>query len=80
MHWFPTSTVGHYYMTKTKPFWRFVKSKQNEHIGVAPIQNDERKLAENSKEKAELLNRQFQLLSIWDDSYEIYEIVGPDYP
>ncbi len=35
-----------------RPFWWFVKSQQIENIGVALIQNDERILEDDSKEKA----------------------------
>jgi hypothetical protein len=50
-----------------KPFWTFVKSKQKENIGVAPLQTDHANLATDSKEKAEILNRQFQSVFTQDD-------------
>ncbi len=43
-----------------------------------PLQSDETKLAEDRKEKAEVLNRQFQLEFTENDRNEIYEMDGPD--
>lgn len=52
-----------------KPPWRFVKSQQKGNIGVALLQNDEWKLAEDSKENAEVLTRQFQSVFTQGDGY-----------
>ena len=42
-----------------KPFWKYVKSKKRDNIGISPIK-DQGKLYSHSKEKAELLSKQFQ--------------------
>jgi hypothetical protein len=63
-----------------KPFWRFVKSQQKEDIGVAPLKTDHPDLAKDSKEKAEILNRQFQSVFTQDDGKGIPAMDGPDYP
>ena len=43
----------------TKPFWKFIKSRQKDNIGVSPIKS-KGKLYSDSKSKAELLNNQFE--------------------
>ena len=43
----------------TKPFWQYVKSRREDSIGVAPLKKDGT-LISNSKEKAQLLVKQFQ--------------------
>ena len=64
-----------------KPFWRYLKSKQKEHIGVAPLKNNEGILAKDSKEKAEILNTQFQSVFTHDDAEkELPKMDGPEYP
>ena len=42
-----------------KPFWKYIKAKRQDNIGVAGIKH-EGMLHQDSKMKAELLNRQFQ--------------------
>ena len=42
-----------------KPFWKFVKSRKQDNIGVAPLK-EEGKIFTESKAKAEILNRQFK--------------------
>ena len=42
-----------------KPFWKYIKSKRKDNIGIAPIKKDGR-LFHGAKEKAELLNQQFK--------------------
>ena len=43
----------------TKPFWKYIKSKKNENIGISAL-SDDGNLYYDSKAKAEILNRQFQ--------------------
>ncbi len=42
----------------TKPFWRFVKSKKQDNVGISPLLEKD-KLESDSKSKAEILLRQF---------------------
>ena len=42
----------------TKPFWRYVKSKQQDNIGVSPLKRDG-VLHSDNKSKAEILLNQF---------------------
>ncbi|XP_052780575.1 uncharacterized protein LOC128217460 [Mya arenaria] len=43
----------------TKPFWRFIKSKKEDNVGVAPLK-DKGHLTSDSKTKAELLVKHFE--------------------
>ena len=42
----------------SKPFWKYVKSRKQDNIGVAPLK-DKGHLINNSKEKAQILIKQF---------------------
>jgi hypothetical protein len=42
----------------TKPFWKYVKSRKQDNIGVAPLK-ERGHLINNSKEKAQIINKQF---------------------
>ena len=42
-----------------KKFWRFIRSKRNENMGVWSLINENGKLVTNSKDKAEVLNEQY---------------------
>ena len=44
----------------TKPFWRYVKAKKQDNIGVAPLRNTGGSLVTDSKKKAEILLKQFK--------------------
>ena len=46
--------------SKPKKFWRFIRSKRNENRGVSPLINKNGKLVTDSKDKAEVLNEQYQ--------------------
>ena len=48
-----------------KPFWKYIKARQNDNIGVAAIKNNGI-LYHDSKTKAELLNHQFK--SVFTDT------------
>ena len=43
----------------SKPFWKYIKSKKQDSIGVAPLK-DHGKLFNDAKDKAEILVKQFQ--------------------
>jgi hypothetical protein len=43
----------------SKPFWKYIKSKKHENIGVSPLTQGVQ-LVTSSKEKADILIRQFQ--------------------
>ena len=42
-----------------KPFWKYIKSRKQDNIGVAPLKTNEQ-LVNDSKGKAEILIRQFK--------------------
>ena len=42
----------------TKPFWKYVKSRKQDNIGVTPLK-ERRHLINNSKEKAQIIIKQF---------------------
>ena len=42
----------------SKPFWKYVKSRKQDNIGVAPL-TEKGKLVSHSKEKAQILIKQF---------------------
>ena len=43
----------------TKPFWRYIKSRNQDNIGISPLK-EKGALASNSLQKANILLRQFQ--------------------
>ena len=45
----------------TKPFWKYVKSRKQDNIGVAP-RKERGHLINNSKKKAQILIKQFSSL------------------
>ena len=49
-----------------KPFWKYIKSRRSDNIGVAAIKNNGI-LYHDSKSKAELLNHQFKSVFTMDD-------------
>jgi hypothetical protein len=51
----------------SKPFWKYIKSKKQDNIGVSPLKQGVQ-LVTNSKEKAEILIRQFQSVFTKDTS------------
>jgi hypothetical protein len=54
----------------SKPFWRYIKSKRQDNTGIAPIKA-RGKLHSENKEKAELLNKQFQSVFTHEDTSSI---------
>jgi hypothetical protein len=42
----------------TKPFWKYVKSRKQDNIGIAPLK-ERGHLINNSEEKAQILIKQF---------------------
>ena len=63
----------------TKPFWKYVKSKKRDHIGISPLK-DQGKLYTNNKEKAELLNRQYQSVFTKEEDGPIPSLDSQSYP
>ena len=49
-----------------KPFWKYIKARRNDNIGVAAINNNGI-IYHDSKTKAELLNHQFMSVFTMDD-------------
>ena len=75
-----SSTLEESFANKNpKPFWRFIKSKKKDNVGVAPIKNNG-KLFSDSKSKAELLNKQFESVFTIDTSSELPDINRPEFP
>ena len=53
----------------TKPFWRYIKSRKQDNIGVSPLK-DKGALHSDSQEKANILLRQFQSVFTKDGTNE----------
>ena len=63
-----------------KPFWKYVKARRNDNIGVAAIKNNGI-LYHDSKTKAELLNHQYKsVFTMDDDTDHLPTISHPKYP
>ena len=63
-----------------KPFWKYIKARHNDNIGVAAIR-DNGILYHDSKTKAELLNYQFKsVFTIDDDTDHLPTMSHPKYP
>jgi hypothetical protein len=54
----------------TKPFWKYIKSRKNDNIGVSSLKSNG-KLVSNSKGKAEILIQQFKSFFTIDKSTAI---------
>ena len=63
----------------SKPFWRFVKSRRQDSVGVDALK-DEGILHTDSKEKAHILNHQFQRGFTQEDNSPLSNPAGPSYP
>ena len=65
----------------SKPFWRYVKSKCQDDISVAPLKSGDN-LHSNSRYKATLLNEQFKSVFTppQDKHSDIPYLYGPAYP
>ena len=63
----------------TKPFWHYIKSKKQDNIGVSPLKH-QGTLHANSKDKAELLNTQFQSVFTREDDSTTPMMSGPSFP
>ena len=59
--------VSESYTDKPKRFWSYVKSKDQESIGVAPLKNKDGFLQSDNRSKAEILNQQFSSVFTRDD-------------
>ena len=63
-----------------KPFWKYIKAKRNDNIGVAAIRNNGI-LHHDSKTKAELLNHKFKSAFTMDDDTDYLPTIShPKYP
>ena len=63
-----------------KPFWKYIKARRNDNIGVAAIKNNGI-LYHDSKTKAELLNHQFKsVFTMDDDTDHLPTMSHPKYP
>ena len=63
----------------TKPFWKFIRSKRGENIGVAPLKSQGKLLADG-RSKAEILNNQFKSVFTKEKSSDIPTPYGPNFP
>ena len=62
----------------TKPFWKYIQSKKQESIGVAPLRKGTQ-LNSDSKVKAQILNEQFQSVFTKEDD-SCPQLEGPSHP
>jgi len=62
-----------------KPFWRYIYSQGNDRAGVAPLK-DGGELFSGSKDKAEILNRQFSSVFTADCPGSSVQLIGPSVP
>jgi gentisate 1,2-dioxygenase len=53
-----------------KPFWKYIKSRKNDNIGVSPLKSSG-KLVSDSKGKDEILTQQFKFVFTVDKSTAI---------
>lgn len=63
----------------SKPFWRFVKSRRQDNVGVAPLQSDG-VVHTDSKDKAQIFNRQFQKVFTQEGDEPMPDPAGPSFP
>ena len=66
----------------SKPFWRYVKAKRQDTLGVSPLKSGG-ELHSDAKSKASILNTQFQSVFTEPqirDSPDIPKLNGPNYP
>jgi hypothetical protein len=62
----------------TKPFWRYIKSRKQDNVGVAPLKKNGQ-LFYTSKEKASILSDQFTSVFSRENSDDIPHLYGPNY-
>ena len=62
----------------TKPFWKFIKAKRQDNVGVAPIK-DQGILYSENEDKAELINKQFESVFTREDVTNIPQLEGTPY-
>ena len=63
-----------------KPFWKYIKARHSDNIGVAAIKNNGT-LYHDSKAKAELLSHQFKsVFTMGDDTDHLPTMSHPKYP
>ena len=64
---------------ETKPFWRYINGIKKYNTRIAPIKS-EGKLFSDSKDKAELINKQFQSVFTQGDKSAIPQCTGKRLP
>ena len=60
-----------------KPFWKYIKARCTDNIGVAAIKNNGI-LHHDSKTKAELLNQQYKSIFTMDDNIDHLPMSHPE--
>ncbi len=63
----------------SKPFWKYIKAKKQDSIGVAPLKSDG-KLHSSSEKKAEIMNAQFQSVFTREDTSALPELPESNHP
>ena len=61
---------------KSKPLWRYIKSKRQDGNGVSPLKENGQ-LHSNSRRKAEILNNQFCSVFTSEDATNIHKLPAP---
>jgi hypothetical protein len=79
-HWTYVETILNqsFESNDTKSFWKYVKSRKQDNVGVSPIKANG-KLHSDSKEKAELINAQFESVYTREDTTNIPQLKGKSY-
>ena len=63
----------------TKPFWKYIKSKRQDNLGVSPIKSGGT-LYSDGKTKAELINKQFESVFTRENSTVVPQLQGTPFP
>ena len=61
---------------KSKPLWRYIKSKRQDENGVSPLKENGQLYSDGSR-KAEILNNQFCSVFTSEDTENIPKLPGP---
>ena len=64
---------------KQKRFWNYIKSLKKDNTGIAPLKDNGR-LFNTAKDKANILNRQYQSVFTKEDSQTVPKPTGQQYP
>ena len=63
----------------TRPFWRYIKSRKQDNIGVAPLL-DKGTMKYDAVDKCEVLSKQYQSVFTKEDGNAEVTLPGSDYP